>query len=118
MYYFAQEEYVPMDKSFTEIMDEYAPEYHKKINSLRIRRQQLEGELAEIDNRVLEIQNTDLGGHSAAYYTSEMNKIASDRIAAQNKLDIVAAEEVAEGTAAGKLVDEIIDNEERIMSRD
>lgn len=108
MYYFAEHEYVPPDEGFDEIMDKYSPEEHAKIKMLRIRRQQLESEISAIDARVLEIQNTDLGGHSAAYFTAEMNKLSTKRAAIQNKLDFAVDEEVKAGKEAGEFANKIL----------
>ncbi len=110
MYYFAEHEYIPPDEGFDDIMDKYSPEENAKIKMLRIRRQQLESEISAVDARVLEIQNTDLGGHSAAYFTAEMNKLAIKRTAIQNKLDIAIDEEVKAGKEAGEFANMIQQN--------
>ncbi len=107
MYYFAEDEYIPPNESFDDVMDEVAPEEHACIKLLRIRRQQIEAEISAIDARVLEIQNTDLKGHSSAYFTAEMNKLATKRSAIKNRLDLAVMEEIKAGEDAGKFVDEV-----------
>lgn len=107
MYYFAEDEYTYPEESFDDVMDDIAPEEHARIKMLRIRRQQIEAEISAIDSRVLEIQNTDLKGHSSAYFTAEMNKLATKRNAIKNRLDLVAREEIKAGEEAGSLVESI-----------
>lgn len=107
MYYTSAEQYVPRDKNFEEVMDEYDPATHNHIKLLRIKKQTIESELAEIDERILEIQNTDLGGHSSAYFTAEMNKLSTKRAAIKNRLDLAAEEEIAAGEEAGEYVRQV-----------
>jgi hypothetical protein len=107
MHYYSAEQYIPRDKNFEEVMDEYDPDAHTQLKMLRIKKQHIESEMAEIDGRILEIQNTDLGGHSSAYFTAEMNKLATKRAAIKNKLDLAAEEEMAAGESAGKFVRQV-----------
>ena len=111
MFYFRTEQFVEEEKTFDEVLDEHDPGARQELKEIRLRKQKLENELGEIDNRLREIKETALNGHSSAYYTTELNELSTKRAPIANKLEMVKAEERKLGYSAADFVKEILDEE-------
>ena len=111
IYYFNKQQYVEPDKTFDEVMDEYNPESKQQLIKVRLQCQEIQNQITEIDDRLREIRETNLGGHSSAYYTRELNELSMKRNPLANKLQILKDKERDLGLELAKFTDKIIEEE-------